>query len=199
MTDDQLRRRLLEAAAEVFAERGYEGARVQQIAERAELTTGAIYNRFSGKSELLLEAAELHSDDLLGLLLASGLRSTDVLGAAAANLVAAKPTLGQTLTHEMLLSARREPDLAAKIRPQMAQAVSELAARVKADQADGLIDADIDVRSLTTLAHAVALGMSLLQMLEMEMPEPDNWQHLIDRVLDAYKPTGDDMPQGEST
>ena len=47
---------LIDAAAEVFAERGYDGAGVAEIARRAGVTTGAIYSRYSGKSELLLEA-----------------------------------------------------------------------------------------------------------------------------------------------
>ena len=45
---------LIKAAAEVFAERGYAGAGVAEIARRAGVTTGAIYSRYSGKSELLL-------------------------------------------------------------------------------------------------------------------------------------------------
>src|SRR2546423_13171169 len=50
------RDRILAAAAEVFAERGYEGAAVSDIARRAGFTTGAIYGRFRDKAELLLEA-----------------------------------------------------------------------------------------------------------------------------------------------
>src|SRR5438128_11583520 len=49
------RDRILKAAAEVFAERGYEGAAVSDIARRAGFTTGAIYGRFRDKAELLLE------------------------------------------------------------------------------------------------------------------------------------------------
>src|SRR5947209_17036059 len=49
------RERILAAAAEVFAERGYEGAAVSDIARRAGFTTGAIYGRFRDKAELLLE------------------------------------------------------------------------------------------------------------------------------------------------
>src|SRR3954465_14899609 len=49
------RDRILAAAAEVFAERGYEGAAVSDIARRAGFTTGAIYGRFRDKAELLLE------------------------------------------------------------------------------------------------------------------------------------------------
>ncbi|MBT6446728.1 MAG: TetR family transcriptional regulator, partial [Acidimicrobiaceae bacterium] len=39
--DDEIRAALIDAAAQVFAEEGYSGARVQSIAERAGLTTGA--------------------------------------------------------------------------------------------------------------------------------------------------------------
>ena len=62
---DPTRVRLLDAAAAVFAEKGYDGAGVQEIARRAGLTTGAIYGRFSGKAELLREAiAQCTSDEL---------------------------------------------------------------------------------------------------------------------------------------
>ena len=53
-----VRARLIEAAADVFAEKGYEGAGVQEIARRAGLTTGAIYSRFSGKADLLAATIE---------------------------------------------------------------------------------------------------------------------------------------------
>ena len=59
-TGDDLTHRLMHAAAEVFAEKGYEKAGVAEIARRAGVTTGAIYNRFGGKAELLLEAVDHH-------------------------------------------------------------------------------------------------------------------------------------------
>ena len=46
----------LAAAVDVFREQGYEGARVQDIARAAGLTTGAIYANFRGKGDLLLDA-----------------------------------------------------------------------------------------------------------------------------------------------
>ena len=54
--DVSVRERLVAAAAEVFAERGYEGARVQEIVRRAGLSTGAIYTNFRNKADLLLAA-----------------------------------------------------------------------------------------------------------------------------------------------
>jgi AcrR family transcriptional regulator len=46
--------RLLTAAAELFAERGVNGASVEQIAERAGFSRGAFYGNFADKHELVV-------------------------------------------------------------------------------------------------------------------------------------------------
>src|SRR5947208_11040976 len=56
------RDRLLAAAVEVFVEQGYEGARLQDIARTAGLTTGAVYANFRGKDELLFAAIGARAD-----------------------------------------------------------------------------------------------------------------------------------------
>jgi TetR/AcrR family transcriptional regulator, acrAB operon repressor len=48
------RESLIDAALEVFSERGYAAARLEEIAERADLTRGALYHHFSDKAELYL-------------------------------------------------------------------------------------------------------------------------------------------------
>jgi AcrR family transcriptional regulator len=45
---------LLDAAAEVFAHKGYAGASVDDVAEAAGFSTGALYSNFSGKEDLFL-------------------------------------------------------------------------------------------------------------------------------------------------
>ena len=69
---DDLTHRLLHAAAEVFAEKGYERAGVAEIARRAGVTTGAIYSRYGGKAELLLEAVDHHVPDSIDNILNGG-------------------------------------------------------------------------------------------------------------------------------
>ncbi|MGH2979773.1 MAG: TetR/AcrR family transcriptional regulator [Solirubrobacterales bacterium] len=59
------RERLLEAATEVFAERGYEGARVEQIADVAQVSPGLLYRHFEGKQELYEELLLLANKQLL--------------------------------------------------------------------------------------------------------------------------------------
>src|SRR5690606_24817843 len=54
--DDELRRRLLHAAAAVFARKGYGGTEVVDVVREAGLSTGAVYGRFRSKNDLLREA-----------------------------------------------------------------------------------------------------------------------------------------------
>ncbi|KJQ53756.1 TetR/AcrR family transcriptional regulator [Microbacterium sp. SA39] len=51
---ENTRARLLEAAAQVFAEVGLDGASVEAVCERAGFTRGAFYSNFESKDELFL-------------------------------------------------------------------------------------------------------------------------------------------------
>ncbi|MEV7618725.1 helix-turn-helix domain-containing protein [Microbacterium sp. NPDC089321] len=54
---ENTRARLLEAAQQVFAEVGLEGATVEAVCERAGFTRGAFYSNFESKDELFLTLA----------------------------------------------------------------------------------------------------------------------------------------------
>jgi AcrR family transcriptional regulator len=60
----ETRQRLLDAAAELFAARGVEGSSVDAIAERADRTSGALYDHFGGKDGLLFALLEGWVDDV---------------------------------------------------------------------------------------------------------------------------------------
>lgn len=47
------RQRILDAAEELFGNQGYRATSLQQVAERCELSVGALYQSFTGKDELL--------------------------------------------------------------------------------------------------------------------------------------------------
>jgi AcrR family transcriptional regulator len=53
-TKERTRREVLDAAGVVFARRGFEAATVQEIADEAGRTTGAIYTHFATKADLFL-------------------------------------------------------------------------------------------------------------------------------------------------
>lgn len=55
---DRTRAALLDAALELTRDRGFEGATLQDVAERAGMTTGAIYGNFKNRDELFMALAE---------------------------------------------------------------------------------------------------------------------------------------------
>lgn len=55
---ERTRQRLLEEAQRLFRERGYAATSLEQIAEAAEVTKGAIYGHFTSKEDLMLSALE---------------------------------------------------------------------------------------------------------------------------------------------
>jgi AcrR family transcriptional regulator len=59
------REKLVEAATQVFAERGFEGARVEQIADVADVSPGLLYRHFEGKQELYTEILQLANRELM--------------------------------------------------------------------------------------------------------------------------------------
>ena len=66
-TQEGARERILAAALDVFAERGFDGARTREIAERADANLGLIKYYFDGKEQLWKAAvtrafAELQAD-----------------------------------------------------------------------------------------------------------------------------------------
>lgn len=64
----QTRRALLDAAAELFAERGIEGASIDAIAEAADRTSGAVYDHFGSKDGLLFALLEGWVDDVTAVM-----------------------------------------------------------------------------------------------------------------------------------
>lgn len=71
----ETRARLLQAAGEVIAARGLDGASIDEITERAGYTRGAFYSNFSGKPELLVELCERrlldYADEIVPLIQAA--------------------------------------------------------------------------------------------------------------------------------
>ena len=58
------RERLLAAAEKVFAEKGYDGAKLADIAEEAGVSVGAVYFRFKDKDALFLAIAETFTEEV---------------------------------------------------------------------------------------------------------------------------------------
>jgi len=64
------RNAILDAAETVFAERGFHEARIQDIAARARIAVGTVYNHFEQKDDVLWALLEERSEEMLAQLAA---------------------------------------------------------------------------------------------------------------------------------
>lgn len=182
---------LIKAAAEVFAERGYAGAGVAEIARRAGVTTGAIYSRYSGKSELLLEALKrsfvLHFGDAIASALSIENRAEnfdqDGVGIRSIGLLANDEWKGHdALFLEAVVASRRDEEIATMLSQRLETAGTFLAKRIDTQKANGPVDSSFDTDALKTYALAMRMGFSVLRSLNYEMPDPDEWQTVLNQT-----------------
>lgn len=188
--EDALGQRLLAAAAEVFAERGYDKAGVAEIARRAGVTTGAIYARYPGKAELLVEAIDPHAGDELEQLFADHHfqgRMEDILLAAGSNLVrnSCAEDGNSSLLLESFVAARRHEDVARVMRDRVLERQERLQEIVQVAKAQGGIDPAIDTDSLVLFCHALGFGFLVVDALALNRPDAAQWGALITRLVEA--------------
>ena len=185
---DPTRDKLVAAAAEVFAEKGYDRAGVQEIARRAGFTTGAIYGRFRGKAELLQAAIEAQSDDEFEQLFAEHHfegKATDILTTVGSHLVTEEFDNGQALLLEAFVAARREPEVASMLRRVVEERAEHLIELINDGKRTGGIDPSLDTLSMVRFCHAVGLGFLLFGAIDLGRPTAAPWEALISRLVGA--------------
>lgn len=142
--------RLLMAAAEVISEKGYANAKIAEIAERAGIGKGTVYEYFSSKEALL--------DGLLKYVLDRSMQEFGAIDPAAPPLESIRQMVSRgvqmmesmekliTLTFDFWSIAFKNPE--SKVYGMMQQMHREMVAAVKqlieAGQADGSIRQDVD-------------------------------------------------------
>lgn len=58
-------RRILDAATTLFREQGYDSARIEDIAERAEVSVGTLYNYYQNKGDILVATVAMEVTEVL--------------------------------------------------------------------------------------------------------------------------------------
>ncbi len=183
--------RLLEAAAVVFAEKGYDGAGVAEIARRAGLTTGAIYSRFSGKAELLAATVASCVPDEFDQLFADHAfegRPQDLLRLVGSHLVSRDVSPMQGVLLEAFVAARRDPEVREVLWSQFAERRNRLGILLDLGKEAGRIDQSLDTDAVVHFAHAVGLGFLLYEAVGATHPEAGAWDDVVARVVAALDP-----------
>jgi AcrR family transcriptional regulator len=174
------------AAADALAERGYDGVRVQDVARRAGLTTGAIYAHFAGRAELIAAAVEARASSVLvGELTAAndGRPLPDRLVDLAVRMLAEPASVAHPMEIEALVAARREPELAERLGVRLNQLHEAFGERIAAAQERGELAGDVDARAATYFLHALLLGVLLLDPVADDRPGEAEWAALVSRLV----------------
>ena len=188
------RERILAAAADVFAERGYEGAAVSDIARRAGFTTGAIYGRFRDKAELLLEVVRgvLESQQEAAVLAASAPVTGDGVPARFAELVAEFVDPGRASSRALVLeahvAARRDEAVGELLRTFQSERLEALRQFVVDAQARGEVADGLDPTTVATLFLAIPLGIVLLDAAGVDLPGADTWAEVARQTAVSLRP-----------
>ncbi|KAA0235613.1 MAG: hypothetical protein JJLCMIEE_00524 [Acidimicrobiales bacterium] len=184
--DDGTRRVLLDAALEVFLEKGYSGARVQEIARRAGLTTGAIYANFENKSELL--TAAIGERGLLALAAVAELVDED-----ARPLEAMRSFLNLFFRHDqdeserlildLLSAAGHDDQVADAVREQVTSLDDTIRSFISRAAEDGIVAADVDIETAVYGIRSLGIGMIVSRALDLEQPEASRMAMLLLRLV----------------
>jgi AcrR family transcriptional regulator len=195
VVESSVRDRLVAAAAEVFAERGYEGTRVQEVVRRAGLSTGAIYTNFRDKADLLLAAVGTAPVDSLFATVGRASDTAEGLRHAGHLLPAAKRP-HRPLLFEAMVAARRDPDVAALLRERLLSFRAAIGDVVVTGQAEGALADDVDAEAVAEFCQALGMGFLLMEAVGLPHAGEQAWCDLIDRVVAAIVPPDRAAPGG---
>lgn len=189
VTAAETRERLLRAAADVFAERGYDGTRVADIAAAAGVSNGAMYAHFASKADLLTGALRAHGRRLLADLLAADPdRSiTELLLVIGRSLPRRRDARGHLIV-EALVAARRDEDVARPMRDYVGERAGWLAGLMAVAQADGDIDSALSPAALAHFCLLLSMGSALVTP-DLHAVADEEWTALLSRLVTALAPT----------
>ncbi|WP_169988887.1 MULTISPECIES: TetR/AcrR family transcriptional regulator [unclassified Microbispora] len=198
VTAAETRERLLRAAADVFARRGYEGTRVADIAAAAGVSNGALYAHFGSKAELLVAALRTHGPRLLADLLAADPdRPVADLLIAVGRRLQRRRDAGGHLIVEAMVAARRDEDVARPMRGYVGDRADRLAGLVRAAQDGGELDPALSPAAIAHFCLLLALGSALVPPDEHAVDEED-WSALLTRLVAALAPIRPDSTKGST-
>ncbi|MBA3282897.1 MAG: TetR/AcrR family transcriptional regulator [Acidimicrobiia bacterium] len=189
---DQVRHRLLDAAARVFAAKGYEGTKIGDIVAEAGLSTGAVYGRFSSKNDLLRQAVVRRAPDAARLSDHPGTRVADLIARSA--VIAPGPLSDdEAVRLEASVAARRHPEVASALADAQADLRRQVQPLVDAAVADGTVAQGVDPEAVLYLVRTVQLGLLAQRAAGAPAPEPDAWDALVARIVASFGQSDPDV------
>jgi AcrR family transcriptional regulator len=157
---------LVEAATKVFSRRGYDKASLDEVAEEAGFTKGAVYSNFKGKEDLFLATIDAHFDERLEAVKRVLAEEPDERGTAHAAGMDFMSRLNEDpeyfrLFFEFWAYAQRNPAVKRKFLPRVQRFRAALAELFEAKDVEMPLPADHLAAMLIAMAAGVAMEREL--------------------------------------
>ncbi|NIK59231.1 helix-turn-helix domain-containing protein [Kribbella shirazensis] len=175
---DRTRNRLLTAALELFAERGYDGTSVSQIAARAGVTEMTFFRHFPGKASLLVDDPY---DPVIGVAICQQPAGLDPITRAARGVRSAWRQLPQPAVGEVRLRLR----IVAQT-PALRASIAGGTAATEAVIVDALTGGGTRREDALIAAAAVMAALNTA-LLEWSLTDSDDLGQAIETALDVLE------------
>jgi AcrR family transcriptional regulator len=181
---EQTRAQLLGAALRVFLRRGFHGASLDEIAEEAGYTTGAVYSNFKGKDDLFLAVLEAEAQRRFPLHSALMLDAPSIeegLRASAREMAQhAREHPGWTGVYvEFWTHASRRPDLRRKVAEQHERLLGTVGELVAEWASRWGVEFRLPAREVVRGTYAISRGLGLEALLADEPGAVDQLEEMF--------------------
>lgn len=192
--DDEVRARILDAAAVLFAAHGYSGTKVQMVAKAAGVSASTVRRLTGGRAELFEQVLASRVSSSTAERVAAAVDNPwatpplAVMMAAAQEVYTNPRTSWDILELEALTRAHLDERIDEIETARIAQRRENAAALVAQIRAIGGLDTDISDNAVVHLAMALSVGLAMLDPVIEDKPAVPQWNALIARIGSALMP-----------
>ena len=196
MTDDELRMRIVEAAAELFAEKGYGGTTVRMVAERSGVTPRTVKQVTGSRAQLFAQVLATRPPSESAARVAAAAADpqaappVSVLLQAAGDTFAAPERSWNAIELEALSRAHTDGEVRALEEARVTTRKANLKAVTEQTRRAGGIDDRIDDDAFVHFALALSAGLAVIGPVSGDRPTQASWNALIARIGAAFAPAG---------
>jgi AcrR family transcriptional regulator len=185
---DRTRASLVEAAAQLVAEQGYERTSLEQVASRAGMTRGAIYGNFKNKEDLFLAVVATKWPPILPPMRpgASFAEQVDNLAEAVVGAMPARRSVAIAAASFQLYALTHEP-MRARIAHVNEEIYRQMAVGLQNAGAEG--ELAITPELFVKVAHALIDGLMFLHALTPSLIDAEVVRAAIKAITHKAKPT----------
>ncbi len=196
------RAELIATAAEVFARRGYNGASVEEIAEQAGYSHGAVYSNFEGKADLFLAVFEDYMAERARELAAT---QVDVADDAPLEVRAraladqwmerfSRDRASVVLHMEFIAHAGRDPELAGRFGSRSAALREAIAHYIAGYQEEAGEEFALPPDDLALVLRALGIGLAVEALVSPDAVRKDLFGDFVELLVEMSRQGGSAEP-----